>query len=130
MIVVGLVTAADVAAGDDVGVAGAVDVGDAGAVGGADAGIELDFEFGIDVEATMFGIEVVDESQEGVGEETVDIANEIVAIEHAGREVLDIVVAVAVAEVVGIDASERYIADADIAVESEDYVEVALEKRW
>ena len=61
MIVVELVTAADVAAGGDVGVAGAVDVVDAAADGGADADIEFEFGFGFDVEATMYGSEVVDE---------------------------------------------------------------------
>ena len=40
----------------------------------------------------------------------------------------NVVLAVAGVEV-GIDASERYIADADIGEEAEDYVGVASEKR-
>ena len=139
MIVVGLATAA----GDVVVVAGAVDAVDAAV--GADADIEPELEFGFAVEVTMFGIEVVDElvvTKEEVGEETVDIANEVVVIEYA-EEGPDTVVAVAVAvavvaaagaagagvAVVGIDAFARYIVDADIGEEAEDYVGVALEKR-
>lgn len=129
MIVVWLVTA-----GGDVGVAGVVGV--VGVVVGADAGIEPEPEFEFDVGVTMFDIEVVDElevAKEEVGEETVDIANGVVVIEYAG-EGPDIgvgVVAAAAAgvEVVGIDAFARYIADADIGEEAEDYVGVALEKQ-
>jgi hypothetical protein len=76
-------------------------------------------------------LEVV--KKEEVGEETVDIANGVVVIEHAGG-VPDIVVVVAAAvaagvEVVGIDAFARYIVDADIGEAAEDYVGVALEKQ-
>ena len=138
MIVVGLATAA----GDVVVVADAVDAVDAAV--GADADIEPEPEFEFAVGVTMFGIEVADElvvTKEEVGEETVDIANEVVAIEYA-EEGPDTVVAVAVdvavvvaaaavagVEVVGIDAFARYIVDADIGEEAEDYVGVALEKR-
>ena len=137
MIVVGPVTAA----GDVVVVAGAVDAVDAvDAAVGADAGIEPEPEFEFDVEVTMFGIEVVDElevAKEEAGEETVDIANGVVVIEYAeeGPDTVAVaVVAVAVAvaagvEVVGIDAFARYIVDADIDEEAEDYVGAALEKR-
>lgn len=136
MIVVGLVT---VAAAGDVGVAaGAVGVVDAAV--GADAGIEPEPEFGFDVGAMMFGIEVVDElevAKEEVGEETVDTANGVVVIEHAGEGpdivvgVVGVVVAAAAAgvEVVGTDAFAKYIVDADIGEEAEDYVVAALEKR-
>ena len=121
MIVVGLVTAA----AGDVGVAGVVDV-----VVGADVGTEPEFEIELDVGATMFGIEVVDElevaKKEEVGEGTVDIANGVAVIEHAG-EGPDIVVAGV--EEVGTDAFGRYIVDADIGEEAEDCVGVALEKR-
>ena len=135
MIVVGLVT---VAAAGDVGVAaGAVGVVDAAV--GADAGIEPGPEFGFDVGAMMFGIEVVDElevAKEEVGEETVDTANGVVVIEHAGEGpdivvgVVGVVVAAAAGvEVVGTDAFAKYIVDADIGEEAEDYVVAALEKR-
>ena len=135
MIVVGLVT---VAAAGDVGVAaGAVGVVDAAV--GADAGIEPEPEFGFDVGAMMFGIEVVDElevTKEEVGEETVDTANGVVVIEHAGEGpdivvgVVGVVVAAAAGvEVVGTDAFAKYIVDADIGEEAEDYVVAALEKR-
>ena len=135
MIVVGLVT---VAAAGDVGVAaGAVGVVDAAV--GADAGIEPEPEFGFDVGAMMFGIEVVDElevAKEEVGEETVDTANGVVVIEHAGEGpdivvgVVGVVVAAAAGvEVVGTDAFAKYIVDADIGEEAEDYVVAALEKR-
>jgi hypothetical protein len=127
VIVVGLVTA-----GGDVEVAGAVGVVDA-AVGAA-VGIEPESEFEFDVGATMFGIEVVvDElevTKEEVGEETVDIANGVVVIEHAGEgpDIAVAVAAVAGVEVVGNDAFARYIVD-DIGEEAEDYAGVALEKR-
>ena len=135
MIVVGLVT---VAAAGDVGVAaGAVGVVDAAV--GADAGIEPEPEFGFDVGAMTFGIEVVDElevAKEEVGEETVDTANGVVVIEHAGEGpdivvgVVGVVVAAAAGvEVVGTDAFAKYIVDADIGEEAEDYVVAALEKR-
>ena len=135
MIVVGLVT---VAAAGEVGVAaGAVGVVDAAV--GADAGIEPGPEFGFDVGAMMFGIEVVDElevAKEEVGEETVDTANGVVVIEHAGEGpdivvgVVGVVVAAAAGvEVVGTDAFAKYIVDADIGEEAEDYVVAALEKR-
>ena len=44
----------------------------------------VDFEFGFDVEATIFGTEIVNEQEIAkVGsEETVDIANEVVAVEN------------------------------------------------
>jgi hypothetical protein len=127
VIVVGWVTAAG-----DVGVAGAVGAVDAAV--GADAGIEPEPEFEFDVGATMFGIEVVvdglEVTKEEVGEETVGIAN---GVEHAGEGPDTVVAVVAVAaagvEVVGIDASVRYIVGADIGEEAEDYVGVALEKR-
>lgn len=136
MIVVWLVTGAAAAAGDVVvGVVGAVSVVDVGAVGAADAGIELEPEFEFDVGVMMFGIEVVDgmkvAEEEEVGEETVDIANGVVVIEHAG-EGPDIAAAVVVAagvEVVGIDAFARYIVGADIGEEAEDYVGAALGKQ-
>jgi hypothetical protein len=129
VIVVGLGTA-----GGGVGVAGAVGVVDAAV--GADAGIEPEPEFEFDVGATMFGIEVVvDElevTKEEEGEETVDIANGVVVIERAGEGPDIVVAAVAAAagvEVVGNDAFGRYIVDADIGEEAEDYVGVALETR-
>jgi hypothetical protein len=130
VIVVGLGTA-----GGGVGVAGAVGVVDAAV--GADAGIEPEPEFEFaDVGATMFGIEVVvDElevTKEEEGEETVDIANGVVVIERAGEGPDIVVAAVAAAagvEVVGNDAFGRYIVDADIDEEAEDYVGVALETR-
>ena len=131
VIAVVLVTAGVVVAGGDV-VAGVVDVVDAaGVAAGVDGGIEVDFEFGIDVEVTTFDIDEieVDELEVGeevVGEETVDSANEVV-IEDAGREGPGSVVVVAGVEVVGIDAFERYIV---VEAGIEDYVEAAWEKRW
>jgi hypothetical protein len=132
VIVVGLL----VTAAGDVGVA-AVGVVDAAV--GADAGIEPEPEFEFDVGVTMFDIEVVDEFEvrkEEVGEETVGIANGVVVIERAAGEAPDIVVVAVVAaaaaggvEVVDIDAFVRYIVDADIGEEAEDYVGAALEKR-
>ena len=122
MIVVRLVSAV----AGDVEVAGAVDAVDAAV--GADAGIEPEPEFEFDVEVTMFGI-VVDELEVVKEEETVDIANEVVVIEHAGEGPDIVAVAVAAAavgvEVVGIDAFASYIVDADIGEEAVDYAGVA-----
>jgi hypothetical protein len=121
----------DVAVGD-VGVAGAVSVVDAAV--GADADIESEPEFEFDVGVMMYDIDELEVvKKEEVDEETVDIANDVVVIEHAG-EVPDIVVVVVAAvaagvEAVGIDAFARYIVDADIGEAAEDYVGVALEKQ-
>ena len=122
MIVVRLVSAV----AGDVEVAGAVDAVDVAV--GAGAGIEPEPEFEFDVEVTMFGI-VVDELEVVKEEETVDIANEVVVIEHAGEGPDIVAVAVAAAavgvEVVGIDAFASYIVDADIGEEAVDYAGVA-----
>ena len=139
MIVVWSVIAAAAAAvaggGGDVEVAGAVGVVDV-AVGadGAGADIEPEPEFEFDVGVMMFGIEVVDElevtKEEEVDEETVDTAN---GVEYAGEgpdiAAAAVVVVAAGVEVVGIDAFARYIVDADIDEEAEDYVAAASATR-
>ena len=130
-------TAAAVAGGGDVEVVGAVSAVDVAAAVDVDADIEPESVFEYDAGVTMFGIELVDgmkvAKEEEVDEETVDIENGVVGIEHA-EEGPDIVVVAVVAaaggvEVVGIDAFARYIVDADIGEEAEDYVGAALEKQ-
>ena len=114
------------AGGGDVEVAGVVSVVDV-AVGAVGADIEFD------VGVMTFGIEVVDElevaKEEEVDEETVGIANGVEYAEEGPDIVVVAVAAAAGVEVVGIDAFARYIVDADIGEEVEDYVEAASAKR-
>ena len=120
--------------GDDVEVAGAVGVVDvAVGAGGVGADIEPEPEFEFDVGVMMFGIEVVDElevtKEEEVDEETVDTVNGVECVGEGPDIVVVAAVAAAGVEVVGIDAFARYIVDADIGEEAEDYVEAASAKR-
>ena len=114
------------AGGGDVEVAGAVSVVDVAA--GA-AGADIGFDVGV----MMFGIEVVDElevtKEEEVDEETVDTVNGVECVGEGPDIVVVAAVAAAGVEVVGIDAFARYIVDADIGEEAEDYVEAASAKR-